>query len=68
MFLTIDALSQTSAVSIFVCLSVTLFQRNADILMRDELTDMDDARIGVYIFSILLTVVSLVPSPGAQAL
>jgi hypothetical protein len=36
--------------------------------MRDELTDMDDARIGVYIFSILLTVVSLVPSPGAQAL
>ena len=61
MFLTID-------VSIFVGLFVTLFQRNADILMRDELTDMDDARIGVYIFSILLTVVSLVPSPGAQAL
>ena len=62
MFLTID-------VSIFVGLFVTLFQRNADILMRDELIiDVDDARVGVYIFSILLTVVSLVLFPGGPAL
>ena len=68
LFLAIAALTQTSAISIFWGLVVTLFQRNAEIPMRDELTDVDNVRVGVYIFSILLTVLTLAPFPGGPAL
>lgn len=68
LFLAIGAITQTSAISIFFGLLVTLFQRNADIPMRDELTDVGDVRTGIYIFSIVLTVLSLAPFPGGPFL
>ncbi len=64
LFLAIAALTQTSAVSIFFGLIVTVFQRNADVPVKDELSGVDDVRMGVYIFSIVLTVLTLAPFPG----
>ena len=42
LFLTIAALTQTSAVSILFGLIVTVFQRNADVPVKDELSGVDD--------------------------
>ena len=67
-FLAIAALTQTSAISIFWGLLVTVFQRNLDVPMRDELSDVDNVRVGVYIFSIVLTVLTLAPFPGGPPL
>jgi membrane-associated protease RseP (regulator of RpoE activity) len=67
-FLMVAALTQTSAISIFFGLLVTLFQRNAEIPMRDELTDLDDRRVGIYILSVVLTVLTLAPFPGGPVL
>eukprot|EP00557_Chaetoceros_sp_GSL56_P014868 CAMPEP_0176485734 /NCGR_PEP_ID=MMETSP0200_2-20121128/5194_1 /TAXON_ID=947934 /ORGANISM="Chaetoceros sp., Strain GSL56" /LENGTH=791 /DNA_ID=CAMNT_0017882391 /DNA_START=469 /DNA_END=2844 /DNA_ORIENTATION=- len=67
-FLSVAALTQTSAISIFFGLLVTLFQRNAEIPMRDELTELDDRRVGIYIFSVVLTLLTLAPFPGGPIL
>mmetsp|Transcript_7944 Transcript_7944/g.11689 ORF Transcript_7944/g.11689 Transcript_7944/m.11689 type:complete len:225 (+) Transcript_7944:231-905(+) len=66
--LAVAALTGTSVVSIFFGLLVTLFQRNADIPIRDELSDVDDIRVGVYIFSLVLTFLILSPFPGGTPL
>lgn len=68
LFLAVAALTQTSAISIFWGLLVTLFQRNADIPMRDELSDVDDFRVGVYISCIVLVILTLAPFPGGPIL
>jgi hypothetical protein len=36
--------------------------------MRDELTDLDDRRVGIYILSVVLTVLTLAPFPGGPVL
>jgi len=60
------ALTGISAISIFWGLLITLFQRNADVPIRDELTEVNDVRYKVYIFSIVLAVLTLVPFPGSM--
>ncbi len=61
----IGALTGFSTISIFWGLIITIFQRNLDVPIRDELSEVNDFRIGVYIFSIILTVLTLVPFPGS---
>jgi membrane-associated protease RseP (regulator of RpoE activity) len=64
LFMAISALTGFSTISIFWGLIITLFQRNADVPVRDDLTNVNDFRMGVYIFSIILTVLTLAPFPG----
>ena len=63
-----SALSGWSTLSIFWGLLITLFQRNADVPIQDELSEVNDFRLGVYIFSIIITVLTLAPFPGIPGL
>jgi membrane-associated protease RseP (regulator of RpoE activity) len=60
----ITALNGLSTISIFWGLLITLFQRNADVPIRDELSKVNDFRVGVYAFSMIVTVLTLVPFPS----
>ena len=64
--MSVSALSGSSTISIFWGLIITLFQRKADIPIRDELSEVDDFRLGVYGFSIILTLLTLAPFPGVS--
>lgn len=60
----ISALSGFSSISIFWGVLISLFQRNADVPIQDELSEVDDIRFGVYIFSMIVTFLTLAPFPG----
>eukprot|EP00547_Thalassionema_nitzschioides_P018342 CAMPEP_0194254896 /NCGR_PEP_ID=MMETSP0158-20130606/33169_1 /TAXON_ID=33649 /ORGANISM="Thalassionema nitzschioides, Strain L26-B" /LENGTH=739 /DNA_ID=CAMNT_0038993105 /DNA_START=143 /DNA_END=2363 /DNA_ORIENTATION=- len=66
--LAIAALTQTSGMSISWGLLLTLFQRNADIPIRDEFSELDDFRVGVYISCIVMAALILAPFPGGPVL
>jgi len=63
-FLAISALSGSSTLSIFWGLLVTIFQRNADIPVRDDITEIDDTRFGVTVLAFFLCMTVLLPFPG----
>eukprot|EP00554_Chaetoceros_debilis_P014325 CAMPEP_0194126092 /NCGR_PEP_ID=MMETSP0150-20130528/59808_1 /TAXON_ID=122233 /ORGANISM="Chaetoceros debilis, Strain MM31A-1" /LENGTH=726 /DNA_ID=CAMNT_0038819937 /DNA_START=241 /DNA_END=2421 /DNA_ORIENTATION=+ len=67
-FLAIAALTQTSAISIFFGLLVTVFQRNAEIPLQDELTEINNIRAIIFLFAAVLTVLTLTPFPGGIAI
>ncbi len=63
-FMAISALTGFSTISIFWGLIITLFQRNADVPIRDDLSELNNTRLGLYIFSMILTLLTLAPFPG----
>ena len=60
----IMALGGFSKISIFWGLTITLFQRNADVPIKDELSDVGDVRRGVFTFAMVLSFLTLVPFPS----
>lgn len=66
MYIALSALTGFSTISSFWVLMVTLFQRNIDIPTRDQLSELNNMRRGVYIFSIVLTMLTLAPFPGIR--
>jgi len=67
-FLAILALTGSSTISIFWGLIVTLFQRDAEIPVRDDLSAVDDVRFGVYVASLCLVGLVLAPFPGGAGM
>lgn len=67
-FLAVASLTQTSGMSISWGLLITLFQRNAEIPVRDEYSEINDFRVGVYISCIAMAVLILTPFPGGPVL
>eukprot|EP00546_Thalassionema_frauenfeldii_P009496 CAMPEP_0178929332 /NCGR_PEP_ID=MMETSP0786-20121207/20512_1 /TAXON_ID=186022 /ORGANISM="Thalassionema frauenfeldii, Strain CCMP 1798" /LENGTH=662 /DNA_ID=CAMNT_0020605519 /DNA_START=544 /DNA_END=2532 /DNA_ORIENTATION=+ len=67
-FLAVASLTQTSGMSISWGLLITLFQRNAEIPIRDEYSEIDNFRVGVYISCIAMAVLILTPFPGGPVL
>jgi hypothetical protein len=43
---------------------VTIFQRRQEIPARDEVTEVDNLRLGAWFFSFLLAIAVLTPFPG----
>lgn len=66
--LAISALSGFSTISIFWGLIVTLFQRQAEIPVRDEFEEVDDIRFGAFIISLIFSALVLIPFPGGVGL
>lgn len=64
LFLAVSALTESSTISIFWGLLVSLFQRTQDIPARDDLSEISNARFALYLFSILFTALILAPFPG----
>lgn len=62
------SLSGMSNISIFWGTFVVLFQRQAEIPVRNEVTEVDDVRVGVYVISLLLTILALAPFPGGHGM
>ena len=58
------ALSGGSSLFIFWGLLIVMFQRNAEIQLRDEVTEIDDVRFGGYAAVLLFVVSILAPFPG----
>ena len=64
LLMAVVALSGGSSLFIFWGLLIVLFQRNAEIQLRDEVTEIDDVRFGGFTALLLLTVSILAPFPG----
>lgn len=64
LMMAISALSGFSKISIFWGLIITLFQRNADVPIKDELSEVGDIRRGVFAFAMGLSLLTLMPFPG----
>jgi len=67
-FLAVLALTGSSTVSIFWGLIVTLFQRDAEIPVRDGVSGVDEGRFGVYVGSLVLVGLVLAPFPGGAGM
>lgn len=52
--------------SLFWGAMVVLSQRNADIPVRNELPEVDDVRVGLYLGALALALLSLAPFPGGH--
>lgn len=48
-------------------LLVFVFQRRPEIPVRDELTGVDDVRLGAWLFALAVAVLTLLPFPGASS-
>lgn len=68
LFLAIAALTGSSTISIFWGLLVTLFQRNLDVPVRDDWSEVDNVRLTVFLMMMLLTITTLIPFPGGDIL
>jgi hypothetical protein len=57
-----------STIAIFWGLFVVLLQRQADIPVRDEVTDVDDLRVKIYVGTLALSLLALAPFPTGQGM
>jgi membrane-associated protease RseP (regulator of RpoE activity) len=64
-FLALAALTGSSTTSIFWGFIVTVFQRLPEIPVRDEISEVDNVRFGLYVLSVVITILVLTPFPGA---
>jgi membrane-associated protease RseP (regulator of RpoE activity) len=68
LFLLSLALSGGSGLGVGWGIIVALFQRRQEIPARDDVTEVDDVRLGAWMFSFLLSVAILSPFPGAHSI
>lgn len=68
LFLLSTSLSGTSNLSWLWCMFILFFQRQPEIPARDDVTDIDDARLWIWITSIAFCILTLLPFPGAPGL
>jgi len=64
-YLALSALTGTSTTSIFWGFLVSVFQRLPEIPIRDEISEVDNLRFGLYVVSVVITIIVLAPFPGA---
>jgi len=62
------SLTGMSSIAIFWGALVVLFQRQPDIPVRNEVTEVDDVRVGVYVATLALTIMALAPFPTGQGM
>lgn len=67
-FLSLLSLTGMSTIAIFWGLFVVLLQRQADIPVRDEVTDVDDLRVKIYVGTLALSLLALAPFPTGQGM
>lgn len=68
LFLSIAAITGSSTISIFWGLLVTLFQRNLDVPVRDDWSEVNNTRVTIFFIAMLFTIITLVPFPGGEIL
>jgi membrane-associated protease RseP (regulator of RpoE activity) len=68
LFLLSIVLSSGSGLGFAWLLIVTLFQRRQEIPARDEVTEVDNVRLGVWFSSFLLAMAILAPFPGSPGI
>jgi len=71
LLLALASLTGTSHVSIFFGLVVTVFQRQAEVQVKDEVTEVEGGngvRLGIYSTLMLLVALTLIPFPGGSPL
>lgn len=68
LFLLSLALSGGSGLGFGWGMFVALFQRKQEIPARDEVTEVDNVRLGAWMFSFLLAIAILTPFPGAPSI
>lgn len=64
LFLLSLALSNNSGLAFGWGMTVLLFQRRPEVLVRDEVTEVDDVRLGGWIGSLATAILALAPFPG----
>lgn len=62
------SLSGMSNLSIFWGMMVVLFQRRPEIPVRNEVTEVDDSRLFLFLSTLLLAILALAPFPGGQGM
>lgn len=62
------SLTGMSTIAIFWGALVVLFQRQPEIPVRDEVTEVDDVRVGIYVAALVLTIMALAPYPTGQGM
>lgn len=67
-FMALLSLTGMSNIAIFWGALVVLFQRHPEIPVRDEVTEVDDTRVGVYVGLLALTIMALSPYPTGQGM
>lgn len=68
LFLLSIALSGGSGLGFSWGMFVAIFQRRPEIPARDDVTEVDNVRLGAWIFSLLLSTAILSPFPGAPSI
>lgn len=68
LFLSIAAITGSSTISIFWGLLVTVFQRNLDVPVRDDWSEVNNTRVTIFFVAMLFTIITLVPFPGGEIL
>ena len=64
-YLALSALTGSSTSSIFFGFIVSIFQRLPEIPIRDEISEVENVRFGIYVLSVVITFLVLAPFPGA---
>ena len=64
--LSFSSIADRSTIAFTWFLMVLLFQRKPDLPPRDEVTDVDDRRVLVFLATFAVSVLSLCPFPGGQ--
>ncbi len=67
LFLLSLALSGGSGLGFYWGMFVAIFQRRQEIPARDDVTEVDNVRLGAWMFSFLLSISILTPFPGAPS-
>jgi len=67
-FMALLSLTGMSNIAIFWGAIVVFFQRQPDIPVRNEVTEVDDTRVGAYVGALALTIMALAPFPTGQGM